>query len=60
MLVKPIPRYEPNKTYPILVKMGGYCRIVEMLGAHVNAHNDMVAEQQQEWRRKNYVPRPWI
>jgi hypothetical protein len=40
MKVRVIPRYEDNKTYPILVKMGGgYC-IVEMLGRVANEWND--------------------
>ena len=40
MQVKIIRRYEDNKTYPILVKMGGYCQIVEMLGRVANTWND--------------------
>ena len=40
MQVRIIPRYENNKTYPILVKMGGDYRIVEMLGSAVNQWND--------------------
>lgn len=40
MQVRVIPRYEDNKTYPILVRMGGYCRIVEMLGRVANEWND--------------------
>lgn len=40
MQVKIIHQYEDNKTYPILVKMGGYCQIVEMLGRVANMWND--------------------
>lgn len=40
MKVRIIKRYEDNKTYPILVKMGGGYRIVEMLGRVANAWND--------------------
>jgi hypothetical protein len=34
--------YEPNKTYPILVRLGGGHRIVEMEGWKVNDHNRRV------------------
>ena len=40
--VRIIPRYEDNKTYPILVKMGGGYLIVEMLGRIANAWNDTI------------------
>ena len=33
------PVYEDNKTYPILVKMGGGYKIVEMTGAQANKDN---------------------
>jgi hypothetical protein len=33
--------YEDNKTYPILVKMGGGYKIVEMLGKQANKDNGM-------------------
>jgi len=38
--IRVISRYEDNKTYPILVKIGGGYRIVEMLGSVANAWND--------------------
>lgn len=34
-----IPIYDDNKTYPILVKLGGYHRIVEMSGREANNWN---------------------
>ena len=37
-----IPRYVNHLWYPILVKMDGYHRIVEMQGKSVNEWNDMV------------------
>ncbi len=41
MQVVLIPRYEDNKTYPIIVKFScGGCRIVEMLGRIANEWND--------------------
>jgi hypothetical protein len=40
MQVRVIPCYADNKTYPILVKMGGGYLIVEMLGSIANAWND--------------------
>jgi len=42
--------YEPNKTYPILVKLGGGHRIVEMEGYKVNEHNRMVRESYERTR----------
>lgn len=33
-------RYKDHLWYPILVKIGGYCLIVEMQGKDVNAYND--------------------
>ena len=33
--------YEDNRTYPILVKMSGYHRIVEMSGKQANKENGM-------------------
>ena len=41
-MIKPSAAYEDNKTYPILVSIGGYRRIVEMSGLHVNAYNRVV------------------
>lgn len=45
--------YEPNKTYPILVKIqnAGYHKIVEMEGWKVNHHNRMVREANDTPRR---------
>jgi hypothetical protein len=45
MSFKYTPRYIDHLWYPILVKMAGYHRIVEMQGREVNAWNDMVEEQ---------------
>lgn len=36
--------YEPNKTYPILVRLNGYCLIVEMLGSVVNDYNNSLED----------------
>ena len=44
-MIRVIPRYVDHLWYPILVKMNGYCQIVEMQGKDVNAWNDMVASQ---------------
>ena len=41
-----IQRYEDNLWYPILVKIGGNHKIVEMQGRDVNRWNDMVSNQQ--------------
>ncbi len=40
--VRPRKIYEDNKTYPILVKMGGYHRIVEMSGKQANKDTGMI------------------
>lgn len=40
--IRIIKRYEDNKTYPILVRMNGGYRIVEMLGSIANAWNDAI------------------
>ena len=45
MTVRIIPRYVDHLWYPILVKMGGGHKIVEMQGRKVNEWNDMVEEQ---------------
>ena len=47
--------YEPNKTYPILVKIqnAGYHKIVEMEGSLVNHHNRMVREANERDRNNN-------
>ncbi len=42
MKVRIIQRYEDNKTYPILVRIGGGYRIVEMLGKTANNWNDAI------------------
>ena len=52
MTIKIIPRYVDHLWYPILVRMGGGHRIVEMQGKQVNQWNDMVAEQNAEERRR--------
>lgn len=51
------PRYIDHLWYPILVKMGGGHKIVEMQGRKVNEWNDMVNRQWQE-DTKNH-PRGW-
>ena len=56
-MIKVIPRYVDNLWYPILVKMGGGHKIVEMQGKQVNAWNDMV-RQQWEQDTKGH-PRGW-
>jgi hypothetical protein len=57
MTVRIIPRYVDHLWYPILVKMGGGHRIVEMQGRKVNEWNDMVEEQ---WRQDTKGhPRGW-
>ena len=57
MTIRVIPRYVDHLWYPILVKMGGGHRIVEMQGRKVNEWNDMVQKQQEE-DTKNH-PRGW-
>lgn len=39
---KPVQQFKDNLWYPILVPMGGYNRIVEMLGKNINEHNNRV------------------
>lgn len=56
-MIRIIPRYIDHLWYPILVKMGGGHRIVEMQGREVNEWNDMVQQQQYE-DTKNH-PRGW-
>jgi hypothetical protein len=48
--------YEPNKTYPILVKIqnAGYHKIVEMEGWKVNEYNSMVRESNETKTRNFY------
>lgn len=57
MTVRVIPRYIDHLWYPILVKIAGYHRIVEMQGKEVNAWNDMVRKQWDE-DTKNH-PKGW-
>jgi hypothetical protein len=52
-----IPRYVDHLWYPILVKMGGGHRIVEMQGKSVNAWNDRVEEQYNQDTKGH--PRGW-
>jgi len=52
-----IPRYIDHLWYPILVKMGGGHRIVEMQGKSVNAWNDQVEEQYNQDIKHH--PRGW-
>lgn len=48
--------YEPNKTYPILVKIqnAGYHKIIEMEGYKVNEHNRMVRLFNERSRKSSY------
>ena len=57
MTIRIIPRYENHLWYPILVKMGGGHKIVELQGREVNAWNDMV--RQQWYEDTNNHPRGW-
>lgn len=57
MTIRIIPRYVDHLWYPILVKMSGGHKIVEMQGCKVNEWNDMVRKQWNE-DTKNY-PRGW-
>lgn len=42
-MIKVTPRYEDNKTYPILVKYSEVSyKIVEMLGKTVNEYNNLL------------------
>jgi hypothetical protein len=41
-MIRPRPKYEDHKMYPILVPIGGYNRIVEMLGRDINAYNQAI------------------
>lgn len=43
-----IPRYIDHLWYPILVKIGGGYKIVEMQGRKVNEWNDNVRQQQKK------------
>jgi hypothetical protein len=43
--IRVIPRYVDHLWYPVLVKMGGGHKIVEMQGCCVNKWNDMVRNQ---------------
>lgn len=56
-MIKIIPRYVDHLWYPILVKVGGGHKIVEMQGRKVNEWNDMVSRQHLE-DTKNH-PRGW-
>ena len=47
----PVKRLEDHLWYPILVKVGGGHKIVEMQGKKVNEWNDMVAEQERNSRK---------
>jgi hypothetical protein len=55
--VRVISRYVDHLWYPILVKVAGYHRIVEMQGKEVNEWNDMVRKQRLQ-DTKGY-PRGW-
>lgn len=56
-MIRIIPRYIDHLWYPILVKVGGGHKIVEMQGREVNRWNDMVEQQRYE-DAKNH-PRGW-
>lgn len=49
-MIQPVPVYEDNKTYPILVRFpgSGYNHIIEMLGSEVNRWNNKVFEENQK------------
>ena len=57
MTVRIIPRYVDHLWYPILVKMGGGHKIVELQGREVNAWNDMVRLQHEQDTKGH--PRGW-
>lgn len=57
MSIRIIPRYVDHLWYPILVKVGGGHRIVELRGKEVNEWNDMVQRQWQEDTKNQ--PRGW-
>jgi len=57
MTVRIIPRYVDHLWYPILVKMAGGHKIVEMQGRRVNEWNDMVKEQWEQDTKGH--PRCW-
>ncbi len=42
-MYKEVPKYKDNLWYPILVRVGGGHKIVEMLGKQVNDYNNSVA-----------------
>jgi hypothetical protein len=50
--VRIILKYEDHLWYPILVKMNGYHRIVEMQGKEVNAWNQMVEQQKVDYKSR--------
>jgi hypothetical protein len=50
--VRILPIYEDHLWYPILVKMNGYHRIVEMQGKEVNAWNQMVEQQKVDYKSR--------
>ena len=57
MAFKHSPRYVDHLWYPILVKVGGGHKIVEMQGRKANEWNDMV-QRQWEQDTKGH-PRGW-
>lgn len=57
MTYRPVPRLVDHLWYPILVKMAGYHRIVEMQGKKVNEWNDMVREQWEQETKGH--PKGW-
>lgn len=57
MTYRPVPRLVDHLWYPILVKMGGGHKIVELQGKEVNAWNDMVREQWEQDTKGH--PRGW-
>lgn len=58
MTYRPVPRLVDHLWYPILVKMGGGHKIVELQGKEVNAWNDMVREQWEQDTKGH--PRGWF
>lgn len=47
LMIKTTPRYVDHLWYPILVKVGGINKIVEMQGREVNAWNDLIQLQRE-------------
>lgn len=53
-MIRIVPKYIDHLWYPILVRVGGYSRIVEMRGKDVNSWNDMIEENNRSNNGKPY------